>query len=210
MLQYTIDSIIFDLDGTLWDAAETVAKAWGAAKGQVDFEIQEITADKVRSIAGTQHNLIFPMLFPHLRPEQQQELMEVSAKEEMAHIQQQGGHLYEGLEDTLRYLHGKYKLFIVSNCQDGYIEAFLEHHQLGRYFQDHECSGRTGDPKDINLKAIVERNKLETPVYVGDTPGDLEASQKARVPFIYAGYGYRDVSEYEHRLEQISDLTRLF
>jgi phosphoglycolate phosphatase len=205
-----IDSIVFDLDGTLWDAAETVAKAWAEARRQVDFEIQEITADKVRSIAGTQHNLIFPMLFPQLRPEQQQELMEVSAKEEMAHIRKHGGQLYEGLEETLRYLHPRYRLFIVSNCQDGYIEAFLERHQLGQYFGDFECSGRTGDPKDVNLKAIISRNQLQAPVYVGDTPGDLEASKKAGVPFIHAGYGYRDVSEYEHRLERISDLATLF
>ncbi len=205
-----IDSIVFDLDGTLWDAAETVARAWAAARRKVDFEIQEITADKVRSIAGTQHNLIFPMLFPQLRPEQQQELMEVSAKEEMAHIREHGGQLYEGLEETLRYLHPRYRLFIVSNCQDGYIEAFLERHQLGQYFGDFECSGRTGDPKDVNLKAIISRNQLQAPVYVGDTPGDLEASKKAGVPFIHAGYGYRDVSECEHRLERISDLTTLF
>ncbi|WP_018478494.1 HAD family hydrolase [Pontibacter roseus] len=205
-----IDSIIFDLDGTLWDAAETVAKAWRAAKQQVDFEIQDISADTVRSIAGTQHNLIFDMLFPHLSQEQRQELMEVSGKEEMAHIKQQGGRLYDGLEETLRYLQPKYKLFIVSNCQNGYIEAFLEHHGLRPYFQDHECSGRTGDPKDVNLKAIVERNRLESPVYVGDTQGDADAAAKAGVPFLYASYGYRDVEAYEHRLERITDLTTLF
>lgn len=205
-----IDSIIFDLDGTLWDAAETVAKAWGAARKKVNFDIQEITPEKVRSIAGTQHNLIFDKLFPQLNQAQRQELMEVSGKEEMAHIRQHGGNLYEGLEETLAYLHDKYKLFIVSNCQDGYIEAFLEKHELGNYFGDFECSGRTGDSKDLNLKAIVERNNLQAPVYVGDTPGDLEASQKAGVPFIHAGYGYREVDEYEHRLERISDLTTLF
>lgn len=204
------DSIIFDLDGTLWDAAETVAKAWAAARRQVDFEIQEITADAVRSIAGTQHNLIFPKLFPQLSPAQQQHLMKISAREEMAHIRRQGGRLYKGLEETLRYLHPRYTLCIVSNCQDGYIEAFLEHHQLGRYFADFECSGRTGDSKDVNLKAIISRNQLQAPVYVGDTPGDLEASQKAEVPFVYAAYGYRDVSAFEHRLEHISDLTSIF
>ncbi|MDX5438164.1 MAG: HAD family hydrolase [Pontibacter sp.] len=204
-----IDSIIFDLDGTLWDAAETVASAWKAARQQVDFEIQEITPEKIRSIAGTQHNLIFPMLFPHLSPEQQKELMEISGKEEMAHIKRYGGKLYEGLEATLQYLQPRYKLFIVSNCQNGYIEAFLEHHKLQNYFQDHECSGRTGDPKDVNLKAIIERNNLASPVYVGDTQGDFDASAKANVPFFYASYGYRQVDQYEHRLEQIADLTKL-
>lgn len=204
-----IDSIIFDLDGTLWDAAETVASAWKAAREQVGFEIQEITPEKIRSIAGTQHNLIFPMLFPQLNPQQQHELMEISGKEEMAHIKRYGGKLYQGLVETLQYLQPRYKLFIVSNCQDGYIEAFLEYHKLQPYFQDHECSGRTGNPKDVNLKAIIERNNLESPVYVGDTQGDFDASAKADVPFIYASYGYREVEQYEHRLEQIADLTKL-
>ncbi|MHC2993261.1 phosphoglycolate phosphatase [Pontibacter sp. HJ8] len=209
-MQNNIDSIIFDLDGTLWDAADTVAKAWKAAKEQVDFEIQDITPEIIRSIAGTQHNLIFPMLFPHLSPEQQKELMEVSGKEEMAHIKKYGGQLYDGLEETLQYLHPRYKLFIVSNCQDGYIEAFLEHHNLQTYFRDHECSGRTGDPKDVNMKAIISRNNLESPVYVGDTQGDADAAAKAAVPFIYARYGYREVEQYEHSLEQISELTTIF
>jgi len=205
-----IDSIIFDLDGTLWDAADTVAKAWKVAKAKVDFEIQEITPEIIRSIAGTQHNLIYSMLFPHLSAGQQQELMEVSGQEEMAHIKKYGGKLYEGLEETLKYLRDKkYKLFIVSNCQDGYIEAFLEHHNLQPYFQDHECSGRTGLPKDENLKAIISRNNLEAPIYVGDTQGDCDAAAKAGVPFFYARYGYREVEQFEHSLDKISDLTTI-
>jgi phosphoglycolate phosphatase len=204
------DSLIFDLDGTLWDATATVAKAWRAARKQVAFEIQEITQEDIRNVAGTQHDLIFQKLFPQLSKEQQQELMEVSGKEEMAHIKKYGGELYEGLEDTLKYLHGKYKLCIVSNCQDGYIEAFLDYHNLRPYFSDHECSGRTGNPKGENLKDIVKRNQLQAPFYVGDTPGDHEASVKAGVPFIYASYGFREVEQFDKSIESVSELTRLF
>ncbi|MFD2245606.1 HAD family hydrolase [Pontibacter ruber] len=204
------DSLIFDLDGTLWDATATVARAWQKARKQVNFEIQEVTQETIRSVAGMQHDLIYDKLFPDLSKEQQKELMKVSGKEEMEHIQKYGGELYEGLEDTLKYLHGKYKLCIVSNCQDGYIEAFLEYHNLHTYFSDHECSGRTGKPKGENLRAVVERNQLQAPYYVGDTPGDHEASIKAGVPFIYARYGFREVEQFDKSIDRINDLTRIF
>ncbi len=204
------DSLIFDLDGTLWDATATVAKAWQAARKKVDFDIQEITQQDIRNIAGTQHDLIFKKLFPQLSKEQQKELMEISGQEEMAHIKKYGGELYEGLEETLEYLHQKYKLCIVSNCQDGYIEAFLDFHDLGKYFTDFECSGRTGNPKGENLKAVVERNNLNSVYYVGDTQGDYEASVKASVPFIYARYGFREVEHYDKVIDKPTDLIEIF
>ena len=204
------DSLIFDLDGTLWDATATVASAWQKARKQVGFEIQEITQDTIRSVAGMQHDLIYDKLFPDLSKAQQQELMEVSGREEMAQIKKYGGTLYEGLEETLRYLQGKYKLCIVSNCQDGYIEAFLEYHHLQSYFIDYECSGRTGKPKGDNLRDVVESNQLKAPFYVGDTPGDLEASIKAGVPFIYARYGFREVAQSDIQIDNFTDLARLF
>ncbi|WP_242928618.1 HAD family hydrolase [Pontibacter vulgaris] len=204
------DSLIFDLDGTLWDATATVAKAWQAARKKVDFEIQEITQQDIRNIAGTQHDLIFKKLFPQLTKEQQHELMEVSGQEEMAHIKKYGGELYPGLQDTLKYLHTKYKLCIVSNCQDGYIEAFLDYHDLGIYFTDFECSGRTGNPKGENLKAVIARNKLQAVFYVGDTQGDYEASVVAGIPFIYARYGFREVERFDKVIDKPTDLKELF
>lgn len=204
------DSIIFDLDGTLWDAADTVAKAWQAAKKQVDFEIQDITPEAIRNVAGMQHDLIFKKLFPDLSEAQQQELMEISGKEEMAHIRKYGGELYPNLTETLQYLQPTYKLFIVSNCQDGYIEAFLEFNELHTFFPDFECSGRTGNPKNENIRAIIQRNNLQNPVYIGDTSGDQQAAEKAGVPFIYARYGFGQLPKYEQHLDQFTDLKKLF
>ena len=56
-----------------------------------------------------------------------------------------------------------YKLFIVSNCQDGYIECFFKAHKLDKYFTDYECPGRTGLSKGENNKLIIERNNLKNP-----------------------------------------------
>lgn len=54
-----------------------------------------------------------------------------------------GGLLYPHIEAGLRRLLVRYPLFIVSNCQAGYIEAFLEWSGLAECFRDFGCSGNT-------------------------------------------------------------------
>ena len=39
----SFDSIIFDLDGTLWDSTVNVADAWTAARDEVDYVDIDIT-----------------------------------------------------------------------------------------------------------------------------------------------------------------------
>lgn len=209
-MNYKPDSLIFDLDGTLWDATETVARAWNAARKKVNFEVQAITQDDIRSVAGMQHDLIYDKFFPNLTDTQKKELMQVSGREEMEHLKTYGGELFKGMREALEYLHGKYKLFIVSNCQDGYIEAFFEYHDISHLFRDHECSGRTGRPKGENLEDVITRNNLQATLYAGDTKGDYEASQVAGVPFIFANYGFGQVPAYDIKINSPEELTRIF
>ena len=93
-------------------------------------------------------------------------------------------------EQTLAALSARCPLFLVSNCQDGYIEAFFQAHGLGRYFTDYENPGRTGLPKADNIALVAERNGLRRPLYIGDTQGDYDAASKAGVPFLHAAYGF--------------------
>ena len=81
-------------------------------------------------------------------------------------------------------------MYIVSNCQDGYVPAFLHAHKLEEYFVDIEMSGRTGLDKGNNIALLMKRNRIKTAVYVGDTDGDEKAARFAGIPFIYAGYGF--------------------
>ena len=52
---------------------------------------------------------------------------------------------------------------------------------------------------------------LQAPVYVGDTPGDLTASQGAGVPFIFATYGFGQLSSAEApaRIASLAELPEL-
>ncbi|WP_187262930.1 HAD family hydrolase [Pontibacter beigongshangensis] len=209
MLKNT-DSIIFDLDGTLWDATATVAKAWQAAVNRVDYVQDEVTQQKVQSITGMTYDAIYEKLYPYLSTEQRNELKALCAKEELEHMNRYGGNLYKGLENTLRALKEKYRLFIVSNCQVGYIETFLAHSKLHDVVEDHQCYGTRSLPKAENIKEVIKRNNLAHPVYVGDTIGDYEASKGAGVPFIYASYGFGEVPGYDARIDSLPDLKKLF
>lgn len=200
------DSIIFDLDGTLWDSTDGVVKCWNHILKDSEEVKAEITDKDIQGVMGLQVAEIGKRFFPNLNKEQQEKLMSDCCEYECAYLSEHGGLLYDNLEDILKYLSESYKLFIVSNCQCGYIEAFFKYHKLDKYFIDYENPGRTGLTKGENIRLIIERNNLRKPVYVGDTVGDSKAARFAGVPFIYASYGFGKVEDYDYK---ISDLTQL-
>ena len=114
---------------------------------------------------------------------------------------------YPNLEKTLQKLKEKYSLYIVSNCQDGYLQAFLDFHELNVFFADFEMSGRTGKNKCENIKEIIERNGLEKAIYVGDTDDDRKAAEGAEIPFVYADYGFGTVTGAKYVISKIEDLV---
>jgi phosphoglycolate phosphatase len=193
-LQDKYDSIIFDLDGTLWDSTDTITEAWQTALSKAPYMQSEVmTRERVRSITGMTYDKIFEKLFPFLTDAQRAEVKNLCSVSELEILQKQGGTLYPGLTETLEYLGEKYKLYIVSNCQSGYIELFMDLHDMHDHFLAHQCFGTKGNPKADNIKDIVNDHDLKAPVYVGDTMGDYESATKAGVPFIFASYGFGDV-----------------
>jgi len=189
-LKNTFDSIIFDLDGTLWDSTGNVALAWEEARKQVDYVEEAITVERVKSITGMAYDVIFEVLLPDLDTGRRDHFKAICAQSEIDMLDAKGGDLYPGLAETIKYLSGKYKLYIVSNCQSGYIETFLSHCPVAEYFLGHQCYGTKGRPKAENIKDIVNDHQLKSPVYVGDTTGDRDSAAKAGVPFIFADYGF--------------------
>jgi phosphoglycolate phosphatase len=209
-LKNKFDSIIFDLDGTLWDSTGVVAEAWQAAKEEVDFINENITADMVKGITGMTYKAIFEKLFPYLDDEKREEYKAIAAKKELEILHTKGGELYPQLEETLKYLSANYKLYIVSNCQSGYIEVFFNTSGLEKYFQGHQCYGTKNMPKADNIKDVVNDHSLKSPVYVGDTMGDYSAATQAGVPFIFSSYGFGKVDEDQvATIAQVSELVEL-
>lgn len=203
------DGIIFDLDGTLWDATDMVAVAWENVINEKTGLGIKISGDDLKRLFGRPLPVIIEALLPELTQQQREEVLEVCTKAEYDELRINPGRLYNGLVDTLKELGKKYKLFIVSNCQAGYIELFFEVTGLDKYFTDYECPGRSGLLKADNNRLIVERNSLKNPVYVGDTMGDKEASDEAGIPFIFASYGYGEVEDYYAKIKSVDELQKI-
>lgn len=200
------DSVIFDLDGTLWDSTDIVAKSWDAKAQEVGHQI---TKADIQGIMGLQLPEIGERFFPAMPVEQRQKLLLSCCVYECEVIRREGGVLYEGVEKMLRELSQKLPLFIVSNCQDGYIQAFLAYHKLSGFIKDYEFSALKGYSKGENIQFVMKRNHLKNPVYVGDTQGDCDASSFAGIPFIFAKYGFGQVNQYDSCIDTPEDLLTL-
>lgn len=183
------DSIIFDLDGTLWDSREGVVRAWNNTLEDMGL-VPDVTIEKLTPCMGLPLDEIGARLFSSYSKEKRSKIIEQCTVNQMILLKEIGGILYPKLIETLKELKKDYKLFIVSNCREGYIESFLYHHKTEELFDDFEDNGRTGLLKAENIGLIIERNNLKAPVYVGDTDTDRQATEKAGIPFIFAEYGF--------------------
>ena len=206
------DSIILDVDGTIWDTTPIVAKAWNKAIDELFPQVPHVTADILKGQFGKTMDVIGRNLFGVLNDKDQETLLARCCEEEQRALDLNEEDIaYEGVVQTIRELAGKVPLFIVSNCQAGYIELVMKKNRIEDCITDFECFGNNGLTKDRNIKLLVERNGLKTPVYVGDTQGDLEACKAAGVPFIWVEYGFGKVSEegIAGKIKKFSDLEEL-
>lgn len=196
-------SVIFDLDGTLWDTTEEVEKVWLEVAKKYELEID---TEKVKKIMGLTKTEIVNFLFKDNSEEGNKFITECQEMENY-YLGIYGGKIYKNTMETLKTLHeNEFDLYIVSNCQAGYIESFLKYYKLSSYIKDYECSGNTGKNKDENIKDIIERNNLINAVYVGDTEKDYIATKSNGIAFIWAKYGFGKCNNADRSIEDIADL----
>lgn len=206
------DSIIFDVDGTLWDSTEIVAIGYNRAlKAYTDLPIR-VDGARLMTLFGKPMDQIFAELLPELSSDQQHFISEkcVILEEEELEKADPAPLLYPGIEEMFQKLSKKLPLFIVSNCQCGYIEQFLRKNHFESYITDHLCFGQTGTSKGQTILRLMQKNNLKNPVYVGDTQGDANACREAGIPFILAEYGFGDVPDPDARIQKPLDLVSMF
>ena len=183
------DGVLFDLDGTLWDSCRTVIESWHHTL-RTRFHAQHLpSVEDIQGVMGLPTSEIAPRLFTAYGA-RAQEVFDTCMEDETSYLAQHGGDIYPGVPQMLAALSAHVPLFIVSNCQDGYIQNFLAWSGLGNMFRDFECEGRTHHPKADNIRLVVQRNNLHAPVYVGDTALDESSAKQAGCPFVHAAYGF--------------------
>lgn len=204
------DSIIFDVDGTLWDVRDAVAHAWRDVITELtNWEIN-FDGKSLGAMFGKTMDTIFFHFYPNSTKEEYEKITGVIYKRQKEYLIRYAPALYEGVARTLEKLSHRYKLFIVTNAQRGYIDTVFAVHDVQKYFTDWMCFGDTNASKDVTIRKIIERNNLKNAVYVGDTQGDADSCEKAGIPIVYAAYGLGKVEKPWRSIDKFSELEDIF
>ena len=143
------DAILFDVDGTLWDSAAQVAESWNEVLARYPHLGVRITAQDMYDNMGKTMMDIGKTLFPGLAQEECRKVMEECMTYENHYLLTHPGVLYPEAGEIMARLSRQYGLYIVSNCQSGYIEVLLKSCSLREYVRDIECYGNTGFQREI-------------------------------------------------------------
>lgn len=204
-------SIIFDVDGTLWDSTDVVADSWNAAiRDTVGIEAN-LDGDRLKQLFGKTMDEIGLAMLPMLDKPKRDEVCLVCYKYEDEYLLNNSGVFYDGVKETIDELAKHYDLYIASNCQTGYIETTMRYGGFADKIKDFICFDDTKLPKGENIKILMERNNInaDEAVYVGDIQGDFEASKVAGIPMIYASYGFGKVENPDYTIKDIRELPNL-
>ena len=186
-----------------------MAEAWSDYLTNTEHMDTDVSSRRLMGLFGQLLPDIAKALFPELPESEQLRIIDGCCQAEHEALLRKCAPLYPQLDETLKILSARFPLFIVSNCQAGYIEVFLQATGFGHYFKGHLCPGDTGMAKAENIMKIRDDFDLKDPVYVGDTLGDFNACRKADIPFIFAEYGFGEVEAPDYRISAPAGLVEL-
>ena len=204
------ESLIFDIDGTLWDSRALVAEGYNIQLEKEGLSHLAVNAELFRPLFGKVMTEIADTIFPSIPAPERYTLMERCMDTENKYLQANPCRIgYPGVRETMEALSKTHRLFIVSNSQKGYPELCIEKLGLAPFIQGHLCFGDTGTSKGKTIRALMEKYRITDCAYIGDTQGDYEATLEAGVPFIWAAYGFGTPDGYDHKIDSFADLPNL-
>ncbi len=203
------DSIIFDMDGTLWDAVDTYAGSWDIVFKERNMN-RSMPRSELAKMVGWEGKKVLETIMPDYDDETRQLIYARVNEVRRELLPKNGGILYQGVKEGLEQLAVKYQLFIVSNCAKGVIRLFMDWAGINEHIIDELAYGVNYMPKNHNIKLLIEKHNLQNPVYVGDTEGDAEQSRLAGIPFVFVSYGFGETDDHDLRFDSFTDFTNYF
>ena len=203
-MQY--ESLIFDIDGTLWDSRALVAEGYNIQLAAEGLSHLAVSAEGFRSLFGKVMPEIADAIFPSIPAPERYELMQRCMDTENRYLLENECRIgYPGVRETLETLSKSHRLFIVSNSQKGYPELCMEKLGLSDFISGHLCFGDTGTSKGQTIRTLMKQYGIESCAYSGDTQMDYEATLEAGVPFIWAAYGFGTPTGFDRKIDAITD-----
>lgn len=185
------EAIIFDLDGTLWNANESVTKAWNVLLERLNYNMRMSVQD-LDSVTGKPMDYCIDKLLPGMKLEHDDfKTLLIHSEQEI--VEKAGGAIYPGVITGITELSGSSKIFIVSNCEEWYLHKFLEFSGLGPALSGWDCYGSSKTDKDKMITNIRIKYNLNNVVYIGDTLHDQESARLSDSDFIHVTYGFGEL-----------------
>ena len=200
------DALIFDMDGTMWDAVDTYAEIWNMAFEREGIE-RRITRDDLLALIGTPIDDIMRHFAP---AERVKHLLKTIADLVVTELPRLGGKLYDGVQEGVAELAKHYRLFMLSNCDELELPIFVRYAGIEPYITDTLAYGNTRLRKAENMQLLAEKYHLQHPVYIGDTAGDCNEAHRAGVPFVWMSYGFGTTDKAQLQFDTFADMTRYF
>ena len=204
------ESLIFDIDGTLWDSRALVAEGYNIQLKSEGLDHLCVTAEDLKPLFGKVMTDIADAMLASIPVEERYDLMDRCMKTENDYLFANECKIgYPKVKETMAELAKNHRLFIVSNAQCGYPELCIEKLGLGDYIQGHMCFGDTGTSKGKTIRTLMAKHNIENCIYIGDTQGDYEATVEARIPFLWCTFGFGAPEGYEAKIDAFEDLLNL-
>lgn len=204
------ESLIFDIDGTLWDSRAIVAEGYNVQLKKEGLEHLFMNVDILKTVFGKVNTEIANILFASLPEEERYPLLERCIEQENRMLEENECHIgYPKVKETLEKLHEKHRLFIVSNSQIGYPQLCMEKLGLTHLFSGDLCFGQTLTSKGETIKKLMADHNIASACYIGDTQGDLEATEMAGIPFVFCSFGFGNPAHYWKKIDSFEELLKL-
>ena len=204
------ESLIFDIDGTLWDSRALVAEGYNIQLRAEGLDHLCTNAEVLKSLFGKVMTEIGDSLFASIPVPERYELMERCMATENRYLEENPCKIgYPHVKEVLTELAKKHRLFIVSNSQCGYPELCMTKLGIEDLFSGHLCFGDTGTCKGETIKRLMDTHGITSAVYIGDTQGDLDAADLAGIPFVFCTYGFGQVTHHWKTIEKFDDLLHI-
>ncbi len=211
-----IESILFDLDGTLTDPKVGIAKSIQYALKKLDRPIME------------QSNLLWcigpPLLesFKILLETENTELAQKAIEYYRERFSEKGlfeNRVYSDIQDLLNGLNlMDISLYVASSKPEVFVTRIIDHFDLTRYFKGvygSRLNGELANKADL-IKHISAKENLdpETLIMVGDRKHDIIGAKKAGVKSIAVSYGYGSQEELsrekpDHIADRVLDILSI-
>lgn len=187
-----LDTIIFDLDGTLLDTLEDLYLSVNHILNKYNFPLR--TMDEVRMFVGNGVPKLIERALPKGHEKQVFDLALSDFKEYYGSHCNDNTRPYFAIHESLSYLKSRgYKIAVVSNKVDFATKSLCRDY-FGNLV-DVAIGQREGIEKKPAPDSVFEAMRIlnsKSAIYVGDSDVDIMTAKNANLPCISVTWGFRD------------------